>query len=233
MHVLFFSQGKPSRFAFCFEDSAWRMMKDSSSSAQGNTACMSAALEESRCQVCSFQLRYFASLQQPQAWNSGAHLMRCADAFKDSALFLLFPGQTQAGISVERTLQVMKIFATSFLYHGQILVHLIGVSRCSCLCCASASAHFPPGSGHFLVPAALPAKGRGACSLFLLHPLQAVVLTVLPWKSFLLPCPLPSNIFVKTCKPYSLGIDCKVNCWESCSLRADSVVLLADTNIYC
>lgn len=140
MHVLFFSQGKPSRFAFCFEDSAWRMMKDSSTSAQGNTACMSAALEESRCQVCSFQLCYFASLQQPQAWNSGAHLMRCADAFKDSALFLLFPGQTQAGISVERTLQVMKIFCNFFPSSGpdfgasdrsfKVLSSLL----CFCLC---------------------------------------------------------------------------------------------------
>lgn len=126
------------------------MMKDSSKSAQGNTTCMSAALEESRCEVCSFQLRYFASLQQLQAWNSSAHLIRRADAFKDSALFLLFPSQTQAGISVKRTLRAMKIFATSFLHQGQVLVHLLGVSRCSCVCCASASAHFPPGSGHFL-----------------------------------------------------------------------------------
>lgn len=82
--------------------------------------------------------------------------------------------------------------------------------------------HLAPGTS--LGPAALPAKSRGARSLFLLHPLQAVVLTVLPWKSFLLPRALPSNIFVKTCKPDSLGIDCEVNCWESFSLRAGSVV---------
>lgn len=113
--------------------------------------------------------------QQQQARSCSAHVFRWAEAFKDSASLLLFPGQTQPGISaVKRTLRVMKV-SPSILHPSQVLVQL---SRCSCPCWASASAHFPAGSQQLSwgFPLAQPAKGRGAPSLLHSHPLRAVVL---------------------------------------------------------
>lgn len=126
MHVLFFSQGKPSRFGFYFEDFAWRMINVSSASGQDNAACVAAPLGERECEACSFQLGCFAFLQQHQARSSSAHVFRWAEAFKDSAPLLLFPGQTQPGISaVKRTLRAMKVSSTCILQSSQVLVHVL------------------------------------------------------------------------------------------------------------
>lgn len=67
--------------------------------------------------------------QQQQARSCSAHGFRWAEAFKDSAPLLLFPGQTQPGISaLKRTLRVMKV-SPSILHPSQVLVHLTGAFK--------------------------------------------------------------------------------------------------------
>lgn len=121
-----------------------------------------------------------AFLQQQQARSCSAHVFRWAEAFKDSAPLLLFPGQTQPGISaVKRTLRAMKGSSPSILHPSQVLVQLTGAFEvllsllgfCLCPFPSRLSAAF---LGLFL---AQPAKGRGAPSLLHSHPLRAVVLT--------------------------------------------------------
>ena len=103
------------------------------------------------------------------------------------------------------------------------------------------SSRFPPHSLQVPEASSWAAKGRGARSLFHLHPFQAVVLAERGLGSPFFPVlwqnvpshPPLTSVCLKTGKPCFWGADGKVDCRGSCSLRTCSVVLLAATEIYC
>lgn len=168
------------------------------------------------------------------ALGSSDHMFRWVRTLQRLLLLPFFLGQIQKGISaVKRTPQAMTVSSAPFLCRSRISMRVAGAFRVllSQLClCSPPVSH--PTLDSFPGASSWPARVRGACSLPHLHTLQAVVLTE-PWKAFL-PHPTPkcppsslTSVCPKTGKAWFWGGDGKVNCRESCSLRACSVVLLA------
>lgn len=129
--------------------------------------------------------------QQQQARSCSAHVFRWAEAFKGSAPLLLFPGQTQPGISaLKRTLRAMKVSSPSILHPSQVLVHLTGAFKLPLPISQPALSSFP---GAFLWHSQRRVGEHPLCSTRILC--EQLYSLTLPWKSFL---PRP----VANCPPH-------------------------------